>query len=265
VGERQYHLQVEPGEVGRYVLLPGDPGRCELIAARLDGARRVAANREFTTYTGSLDGMTVSVTSTGIGGPSTAIAVEELVKLGASTLIRVGTCGALAPSLGWGHVVVVQAAARGEGTSARYAPPGFPALADLDVVVALREAATSAGHRPHVGVVLSNDAFYAEMEPERFPMEAEIRERWKVWARAGCIAVEMEAGTLLTVARIRRVRAGAVLAVIDNAFGGIAAMPEAGHLPLEAALDTAIAGLRRLIAEDAARPTGAVPGPEPAW
>ncbi len=173
--QRQYHLQVEPGEVGGYVLLPGDPGRCARIAERLDGARQVAANREFTTYTGSLGGAAVSVTSTGIGGPSTAIAVEELIKLGATTLVRVGTCGALDPELGLGDIVVAHAAARGEGTSAHYAPAGFPAVADLEVVVALREAAEAAGHRCRVGVVLSNDAFYAEMEPERFPLEAEIR------------------------------------------------------------------------------------------
>jgi uridine phosphorylase len=252
VGERQYHLQAKPGEVGSYVLLPGDPGRCEPIAARLEGARRVAANREFTTYTGSLEGRPVSVTSTGIGGPSTAIAVEELVKLGATTLIRVGTCGALDAALQPGDVVVAQAAARGEGASARYAPAGFPAVADLEVVAALRDAARGAGHRCHAGVVLSNDAFYAEMEPERFPMEAEIRESWRVWARAGCIAVDMEAATLLTVARVRRVRAGAVLAVIDSAFSGMAGMPDARRLPLDAALDTAVAGLRLLITRDRA-------------
>lgn len=254
MGERQYHLQVEPGEVGRYVLLPGDPGRCELIAARLEGARRVAANREFTTYTGSLEGRSVSVTSTGIGGPSTAIAVEELVKLGAATLIRVGTCGALDPTLHAGDVVVAQAAARGDGVSSHYAPAGFPAVADLDVVAALRDAALAAGHPCHAGVVLSNDAFYAEMEPEGFPMETEIRARWRAWARAGCLAVEMETATLLTVAGVRRVRAGAVLAVVDSAMAGMAAMPDARRLPLAAALDTAVAGLRLLIARDAGRP-----------
>lgn len=249
---RQYHLQLEPGDIGSYVLLPGDPGRCELIASHLDGARRVAANREYTSYAASLDGVAVSVTSTGIGGPSTAIAVEELVKLGARTLVRVGTCGALAADLGYGDVVVAQAAARGEGTSSHYAPPGFPAVADLDVVVALRDAALAAGHACRVGVVLSNDAFYAEMEPESFPLEAEIRERWRAWARAGCVAAEMECAALLTVAAVRRVRAGAVLAVVDDASAGIGGMPDARRLPLDAAVGTAIAGLRRLIAADRA-------------
>jgi uridine phosphorylase len=256
VGERQYHLQVEAGEVGSYVLLPGDPGRCARIAAHLEGARKVAANREFTTYTGSLDGVTVSVTSTGIGGPSAAIAVEELVKVGARTLVRVGSCGALDEGLGFGDVVVVQAAARGDGTPDHYAPAGFPAVADLDVVLALREAAAESGHRWRVGVVLSNDAFYAEMEPETFPLETQIRARWDAWARAGCVAAEMEAATVLTVARVRRVRAGAVLAVVNGPPLGLAGMPDPSRLPLDAAIDVAIGGLRRLIARERAGPTG---------
>jgi uridine phosphorylase len=252
VGERQYHLQVEAGEIGEYVLLPGDPGRCERIAERLDGARLVAANREYTSYTGSLDGVTVSVTSTGIGGPSTAIAVEELVRVGARTLVRIGSCGALDPGLRFGDLVVVQAAARGDGTSDRYAPPGFPAVADIDVVQALRSEARAAGHRFRVGVVLTNDAFYAEVAPETFPMEGLIRASWDAWARAGCLAAEMEAATVLTVAAVRRVRAGAVLAVIDSASEGVAGLPDPSRLPMDAAIDTAVGGLRRLIGRDGA-------------
>jgi len=260
VGERQYHLQVEAGEVGSYVLLPGDPGRCERIAAHLDGARRVASHREFTTWTGSLDGTAVSVTSTGIGGPSAAIAVEELIKVGATTLVRVGTCGALASDLGFGDVVVAQAAARGDGTPDHYAPLGFPAVADVEVVVALREAAVGFGHRCRVGIVLTNDAFYAEMEPERFPLEGQLRERWEAWARAGCLAAEMETATVLTVAAVRRVRAGAVLAVIDRASAGIAGMPDPSRLPLDAAIESAVGGIRRLIAHDVAVGGGAPAG-----
>ncbi|MGO8685811.1 MAG: nucleoside phosphorylase [Candidatus Dormibacteria bacterium] len=257
MGQRQYHLQVEAGDVGSYVLLPGDPGRCARIAAHLDGARQIASHREFTTYTGSLDGVPVSVTSTGIGGPSAAIAVEELVRVGAGTLVRVGSCGALDGGLDFGDVVVVQAAARGDGTPDHYAPRGFPAVADLDVVVALREAAAASGHRHRVGVVLTNDAFYAELEPEAFPLEAQIRARWDAWARAGCLAAEMESATVLTVAAVRRVRAGAVLAVIDSPSRGLAGMPDAGSLPLDAAIEVAVGGLRRLIALDRAAGGGA--------
>jgi uridine phosphorylase len=258
VDQCQYHLQVEAGDVGDYVLLPGDPGRCAPIAAHLDGARQVASHREFTTYTGTLDGVAVSVTSTGIGGPSAAIAVEELVKVGARTLIRVGSCGALDDGLRVGDVVVVQAAARGDGTPDHYAPSGFPAVADVDVVVALREAAAAAGHRCRVGVVLTNDAFYAELEPETFPLETQIRERWDAWTRAGCLAAEMEAATVLTVAAVRRVRAGAVLGVIDSPSQGLAGMPDPSRLPLDAAIEVAVGGLRRLIALD--RAAGGGPG-----
>jgi uridine phosphorylase len=250
VGTKQYHLQVERGDVGEYVLLPGDPARCELIAARLEGGRRVAGHREFTTFTGTLDGAAVSVTSTGIGGPSAAIAVEELVKVGAHTLVRVGTCGALDPGLATGDVVVVQAAAHDGGTAGRYVPRGFPVIAGIDVVLALREAAADTGRPWRLGVVVSNDAFYAEMEPGGFPMERAIRDGWEAWARAGCIAVEMEAATVLAVAWVRRVRAGAVLAVIDRAGAGMPGMPDAHHLPLDAAIDAAVGGLRRLIATD---------------
>ncbi len=253
MGDRQYHLQVEAGEIGEYVLLPGDPGRCAGIAERLDGARQVAANREYTSYTGSLDGVPVSVTSTGIGGPSAAIAVEELVRAGARTLVRIGSCGALDPGLGFGDLVVVQAAARGEGTSDHYAPPGFPAVADIDVVQALRAEARAAGHRFRVGVVLTNDAFYAELAPETFPMEGLIRARWDAWARAGCLAAEMEAATVLTVAAVRRVRAGAVLAVVDSASEGVTGLPDPSRLPMDAAIDCAVGGLRRLIGLDGAR------------
>jgi uridine phosphorylase len=250
VSARQYHLQVERGEVGEYVLLPGDPARCELIATRLEGARQVASHREFTTFTGSLDGTPVSVTSTGIGGPSAAIAVEELVKVGAGTLLRVGTCGALDAALGPGDVVVVQAAAHDGGTAGQYVPAGFPVIADTDVVLALRDEAVAAGHRWRLGVVFSNDAFYAEMEPDLFPLQHRIGESWQAWARAGCVAVEMEAATVLAVAAVRRVRAGAVLAVIDRAGAGMAGMPDAHRLPLDAAIGTAVGGLRRLIAMD---------------
>ncbi|MEA2617486.1 MAG: uridine phosphorylase, partial [Chloroflexota bacterium] len=214
---RQYHLACGPGDVGGYVLLPGDPGRCERIAAHLDRARLVAANREYTTWTGALEGVPVSVTSTGIGGPSAAIAVEELCNLGAHTLIRVGSCGAMQPGLRLGDVIVAQAAVRDEGTSAQYVPLAWPAVAHLDVVDALRAAAAAAGVRHHVGTVQSKDSFYGEMEPGRMPIAAELQARWIAWVRAGVLASEMECAALLTVAAVRRVRAGAALAVVNAA------------------------------------------------
>lgn len=245
--DRQYHLACAPGDVGGYVLMPGDPGRCERIAAHLDGARLVAANREYTTWTGSLEGVAVSVTSTGIGGPSAAIAVEELCNIGAHTLLRVGSCGAMQPGLRLGDVIVAQAAVRDEGTSLQYVPLAWPAVAHVDTVDALRAAAAAGGVRHHVGVVQSKDSFYGEMEPGRMPVAAELQARWEAWIRAGVLASEMECAALFAAAAVRRVRAGGALAVV-NAAPTVDAMPDPGRLPIDAVIEVAVGAVRRMIA-----------------
>lgn len=252
---RQYHLRCAPGDVGGYVLLPGDPGRVELIAARLEAARPVASNREFTTWSGALAGVPVSVTSTGIGGPSTAIAVEELCALGAHTLVRVGTCGGMQPGQRHGDLVVARAAVRDEGTSHQYLPAAWPATADSDVVSALREAALVQGVGVHVGTVQSKDSFYAEVDPEAMPAGAELRRRSEAWRRAGVLASEMECAALFTVAAVRRARAGALLGIV-NLAPPVAEMPEPDRLPIGALLDAAVGAVRLLIERDArqARP-----------
>jgi len=249
---RQYHLQCSPGDVGGYVLLPGDPARCALIAERFTGARLVAASREYTTYTGLLDGTPVSATSTGIGGPSTAIAVEELCNLGAHTLIRVGTCGGMQPAVRWGDVILAQAAVRDEGTTFQYVPPGYPAVAHAEVLDALRGAAAEQKPPHHVGLVQSKDSFYGEMEPDRMPVAAELRQRWDAWVRAGVLASEMECATLFVVAAVRGARAGAALVCV-NETPLTRPMPPPSELPLGDLLDTATGAVRRLIALDAGR------------
>lgn len=253
---RPHHLQVSAGELGGYVLLPGDPGRVEPLARRLEEARPVAANREFTTWTGRLGGVMVSVTSTGIGGPSAAIAVEELCSLGAHTLVRVGTCGGMQPGVGVGDLVVAQAAVRDEGTSAQYVPAGWPATAHVAVLDALRGAAAAAGRRFHVGTVQSKDSFYGEMEPGRMPVAAELEARWRAWIAAGVLASEMECAAVFTVAAVRGVRAGAVLACV-NATPVTTAMPAPGAVPLDGLLEVAVDAVRRLVAAEP-------PGPGPA-
>jgi uridine phosphorylase len=255
---RQYHLQCAPGDVGGYVLLPGDPGRCALIAERFENARLVAANREFTTWTGTLDGVPVSATSTGIGGPSTAIAVEELCNLGVHTLIRVGTCGGMQPEVNWGQVVLAQAAVRDEGTTLQYVPAGYPAVADAEVLDALRAAASERPEKHHVGVVQSKDSFYGEMEPDRMPVAAELHARWAAWIRAGVLASEMECATLFVVAAIRRVRAGAALVCV-NETPLIREMPPLAQLPLAELIDVAAGATRRLIELDRSRTAAATP------
>ncbi len=251
-GEPLHHIGLRPGEVGRYVLLPGDPGRCALIASRFDDARLVAKNREYETWTGALDGVPVSVTSTGIGCPSAAIAVEELVKAGADTFIRVGTSGGMQPGMQTGELAIVSAAIRDEGTSTHYLPIEFPALADLDVVLALREAARRTGALARVGVSQSKDSFYAELEPDRQPVAPQLREQWNAYIAGGAISSEMEAAAIFIVASILRVRAGGVMVC----FGAPDMTPEeaaasAGRFTLEPLLDTAVEALRVLIARDA--------------
>jgi len=156
---RQYHIELAPGDVGKYVFLPGDPGRCEMIASYFDEPHKVASHREYETWSGYLDGEKVSVTSTGIGGPSAAIALEELVAIGADTFVRVGTSGAMQDTVRPGDIAVVSGAIRDEGTSMHYLPLEFPAIADIEITQALADSARSAGKTVHVGVSQSKDSF----------------------------------------------------------------------------------------------------------
>ena len=177
----QYHLQIRKGDVGRYVILPGDPKRCAKIAKYFDRAELVADNREYITYTGYLDGEKVSVTSTGIGGPSASIALEELVKSGADTFVRIGTCGGIDLEVKGGDIVVSTGAIRMEGTSREYAPIEYPAVPDLDVVNALVDAAKELDYPCHAGVVECKDSFYGQHEPEVKPVSYELTQKWEAW------------------------------------------------------------------------------------
>ena len=177
----EFHLKIKPGDIGSYVILPGDPGRCRQIAAYLDNPQKIAENREFTTYTGILDGVKVSVVSTGIGGPSAAIALEELIHCGAHTFIRVGTSGGMQPEVLGGDLVIATGAVRMDGTGTEYAPIEYPATAHFDVVQALQQAAVQSGHRFHIGVVQCKDSFYGQHEPENMPVSAVLKQKWDAW------------------------------------------------------------------------------------
>jgi uridine phosphorylase len=227
--------------------LPGDPGRVPLLAQRLEGARQVAANREFVSWSGELEGVQVTVTSTGIGCPSAAIAVEELHACGTDTFIRVGTAGGMQQDVLVGDLVVAEAAVRDEGTSPQYVPLGFPAVADPDVTLALREGARALDLRHHVGVVHSKDSFYGQREPERMPVADELAARWRAWIRAGVLCSEMEAAAIYVVARSLRARAGGLMLIAGNQELKGARRDAARLEPL---LDGAIEGLRRLIRAD---------------
>ncbi len=243
----QYHLGIKEGDVGKYVILPGDPKRCAKIAAHFEHAHFVADQREYTTYTGYLNGEKVSVTSTGIGGPSAAIAMQELALCGAQTFIRVGTCGGVHLDVKSGDLVIATGAIRMEGTSREYAPIEFPAVADHRIVCALEEAAQEAGYPSHIGVVQCKDSFYGEHEPEVMPVSYELTQKWEAWKRLGCLASEMESAALFTVAAHLHVRAGTVLLAVANQERELLGMENPMVHETEAAIDTAVRALRKLI------------------
>ena len=214
--EQSYHIGFTDTEGAEYALLPGDPGRVEKIASYLENAHFVCSSREYTTWIGEIAGEKVLVMSTGMGGPSTAIGVEELVKLGVKTFIRIGTCGGMQPDVIGGDVIVANGAIRMEGTSREYVPIEYPAVPDFDVTLALREAAKKLGYRYHVGVAQSKDSFYGQHSPDSMPVGYELNAKWRAWIDAGCLASEMEGAALFTVCSVRRVRAGAVFLAVWN-------------------------------------------------
>ena len=250
----QHHIHLHPGDVGRYVFLPGDPGRCEKIASYFDEPEFIAQNREYVTYTGKLLGQKVSVTSTGIGCPSTAIAVEELIAVGADTFIRIGTSGAIQPGTKAGDVAIITGAIRDEGTTLHYMPVEFPAVADIDVVLAMREGAIRAGIPYAMGISQSKDSFYGEVEPERMPIAAQLQNRWKAWVDGGAVCSEMEAASIFIISSIHRKRAGGVMLMAGSAD----AQPQTPEeheefnkmFDVHRAISAAVEGIKVLIEQD---------------
>lgn len=247
---KQYHIQVGKGDVGRYVILPGDPKRCEKIAKYLDDPVLVADNREYVTYTGTLDGVPVSVTSTGIGGPSAAIAMEELVMSGADTFIRIGTCGGMDLEVKSGDLVIANGAVRMEGTSKEYAPIEYPAVPDFGVTNALVKAAGKLSKRYHVGVVQCKDSFYGQHSPETKPVGYELIDKWNAWVSLGCKASEMESAALFIVASYLHVRAGSVFLVMANQERAKKGLENPVVHDTDAAVQAAVEAVRELIRED---------------
>lgn len=251
--ERQYHIQVAKGEVGRYVLLPGDPKRCAKIAKYFDDPVLIADSREYITYTGTVDGVKVSVTSTGIGGPSAAIALEELTNCGADTFIRVGTCGGMQEEVLSGDLVIASGAIRMDGTSREYAPPEYPAVGDYEILKALEEAADNLGMRHHVGVVHCKDAFYGQHNPELLPQSEVLLQKWDAYLKLGCLASEMESATLFIVGGYRKVRTGTVLLTMANQTRAKMGLPNPIVHDTDGAIRTAIEAVRVLIRKDSAQ------------
>ncbi len=248
----QFHLHCAPGDVGGYCILPGDPGRCKAIAAHFDNAVHVQTNREYVTYTGTLLGEKVSVVSTGIGGPSASIAMEELVALGAHTFVRVGTCGGIKLDVQSGDVVVATGAVRMEGTSREYAPIEWPAVPDYQVLTALVQAAQQLNKPWKAGVVQCKDSFYGQHSPSRMPVSYELEQKWEAWKRLGVLASEMESAALFTVAAARGVRCGSVFHVIWNQEREAAGLDQKESHDTSAAIEVGVEALKLLIAQDKA-------------
>ena len=246
----QFHIQCKPGDVGGYCILPGDPGRCEAIAQWFDDPVHVKTNREYVTYTGTLLGEKVSVCSTGIGGPSAAIAMEELANLGVHTFVRVGTCGGINLKVQSDDVVIATGAVRMEGTSREYAPLEWPAVADFEVANALVQAAKNL-HKPwHTGVVQCKDSFYGQHSPARMPVSYELESKWEAWKRLGVLASEMESAALFAVAATRGVRCGSVFHVIWNQEREAAGLDQKESHDTSAAIQVGVEAVKILIEQD---------------
>jgi len=247
--EKQYHIGFDDSHGALYAILPGDPGRVEKIASFLDNPRFFHQNREYTTWLGELNGKTVMVISTGMGGPSTAIGIEELYKTGVRNFIRVGTCGGMALPVTGGDIVIATGSIRMEGTTREYVPIEFPAVANLDITNALVQAANKLGQKWHAGIVQCKDSFYGQHSPDRMPLGYELKDKWDAWLKAGCLASEMESAALYIVSQILGARAGCVLNVVWNQEREKAGMSNPRCHDVEAAIKTAVEAVRILINE----------------
>jgi len=240
---RFYHIHCKKGDVGRYVLLPGDPFRTDIIAGYLDDARLVAHNREHKTWTGTLDGVRVSVTSTGMGCPSTAIALEELIACGADTFIRVGTAGRISAQAQDSTLIgaINTAAVRDEGTTRQYVPIEYPAVADRHVVDALARAAKALKLNFAEGITQSKDSFYSQVFTETIPISQEWKMHQDALIRANVLTSEMEAAAIFVISSIRKCRASGIMA-----FSDAADQPKA----VDCAIRVACEAIKLLIAQD---------------
>lgn len=246
----QYHVGLKEGDIGKYVILTGDPKRCKVIANRLENPVFISDSREFVTYTGTLKGEPVSVTSTGIGGPSAAIAIQELSNIGADTFVRVGTCGAMQTDIMSGDLIIATAAIRAEGTSREYAPIEYPAVADFQISSHLTKAAENLNFKHHIGVVHCKDSFYGQHSPELMPVDFELQNKWNAWIKMGCLASEMETAALFTVAQYLKVKIGCVLLVMANQEREKAGLVNPVAHNIDDAIITAVEAVKDIIQEN---------------
>lgn len=249
--EKMYHINLNKADIqgAKYAILPGDPDRVPKIAAFFDNPQKIGQKREYVSYLGQLCGENVLCVSTGIGGPSAAICIEELRQLGVENFIRVGTSGGMQLNVNAGDIVVVTGAIRMEGTSKEYLPIEFPAVADLDITCALRDAAKKLGYTYHTGVVQCKDSFYGQHAPQRMPVSYELEHKWEAWIRGGCLASEMESAALFTVCATLGAKAGAVMLCVWNQEREKAGLDQNEEHDTEKAIKTAIEAIKILINE----------------
>ncbi len=252
MAEKLYHIHLSKDDLegARYAILPGDPGRVEKIAAFLDNPKPLGCNREYNSWLGELNGKKVVVVSTGIGGPSAAICIEELNQLGVDTFLRIGTCGGMQMEVLAGDVVIVNGAIRQEGTSKEYLPIEYPAVADFDVTLALKRAAAELKIPNHTGIVQCKDSFYGQHSPERMPVSYELLDKWQAWIKGGALASEMETAALFTIAATLRARAGAAMLCVWNQERVAKGLSNDEQHDTEAAIRVVVEGVRKLIEED---------------
>ena len=247
---KQFHIACAQGDIGRYCILPGDPGRVPAIAALFDDAKQIAYNREFNVWTGTLLGEKVTACSTGIGGPSASIAMEELHKCGADTFIRTGTCGGIDLNVQSCDVVVATGAIRYEHTSREYAPIEFPAVADFQVTNALVEATKKLGFPLHTGIVQCKDSFYGQHDPAASPVYYELQQKWESWKRLGVKASEMESAALFVVAAALGCRCGSCFHVVWNQEREAAGLDQKMSEDTSSSVKVSVEALKLLIEAD---------------
>lgn len=242
-----FHIGIDRSFEAEYAILPGDPGRVPKIAKYLDDPYALASNREFKSFAGYLCGKKVIVLSTGIGGPSAAIALEELSILGVKTVIRVGTCGGMQTCVIPGDLIIPTAAVRMEGTSKEYAPIEFPASADYRIVTAIVKAADDQKLRYHTGVIQSKDSFYGQHQPSSMPVSYELEQKWEAWKRLGVLASEMETAALFTVGAARKIQVGCVLHALWNQERKRSGIIDLEVFDTDAAVITAVLAMKNII------------------
>ena len=239
-----FHIGLCPEQGASLAILTGDPGRVEEIARKFDDPVFVASNREFTTWAAQTAGKRLLVTSHGIGGPSTAICIEELYRCGVRTMIRVGTCGGMQMPVMGGDVVIATGAIRQEGTTGDYLPLAFPAVADFTVTQVLTEAAKELKQRYYTGVVHCKDSFYGQHDPAASPVAYQLENQWHAWIKGGCLASEMESAALFILGAVKGIRTGCVLQVLWNQERAAAGLANPQVTTAEGAVEVAVKAVK---------------------